>query len=79
LTTGHAGMKTVFMRKAISTFTTLLLLGLVAQAQQYLSSGENYYDDRAGIVYNRELRSTLSSIPTALLSAPRSVRSEPTI
>ena len=47
-------MKTVFMRKAISTFTTLLLLGLVAQAQQYLSSGENYYDDRAGIVYNRE-------------------------
>lgn len=43
------------MRRAIYILLPFLLISCFAEAQQYLNSGENYYDDRAGIVYNKEL------------------------
>ena len=43
------------MKTTIYLLFAILLFAISAEAQQYLNSGENYYEDRAGIVYNREL------------------------
>ncbi|MEZ4990726.1 MAG: hypothetical protein R2824_09950 [Saprospiraceae bacterium] len=43
------------MRKTFYLLFPLLCLAFLSNAQKYLYSGENYYDDQTGIIYNREL------------------------